>query len=410
MIALPSFAAEEVRRAFAKGATGAPRIGAEVELIAVDAESRRPVPFGGPGGVLELVRAAALAHGWREQPRPAYGAPAFDTNSGWISFEPGGQIEFSAAPGTSLSALVSVLQRAVTALADAADSAGIELLSVGVDPLTPVEATRLELDAHRYRAMQRHFDTIGCSGRRMMRQTASMQICVDVGDTPLARWRLLNALTPLLAAVFANSSLYDGATSGFQSFRRQIWASLDPARTGVAPPDTTTPDDYLEFALGAPAFLIADTARPARPAREALSDGAMSSEQWRAHLTTLFPEVRPRGYFEVRTVDALRPAWYAAPLVFLSGLVLDETNATLLATELPGASVEALVRAGRCGLADPSLAALGCQLAAMAVAGCRRLGERFVDGGTREQAEEFFTRYTARGLSPSFDASHIVPV
>ena len=49
-------------------------------------------------------------------------------------------------------------------------------------------------------------------------------------------------------------------------------------------------------------------------------------EDWHTHLSTLFPEVRPRGYLEVRTVDALPPEWYAAPMALLLGLAYDERS------------------------------------------------------------------------------------
>ena len=63
----------------------------------------------------------------------------------------------------------------------------------------------LQLDKPRYLAMQRHFDSIGPAGRRMMRRTASTQVCLDwwPGAAGLEQWRLLNLAGPFLAAAFA---------------------------------------------------------------------------------------------------------------------------------------------------------------------------------------------------------------
>ncbi len=82
---------------------------------------------------------------------------------------------------------------------------------------------------------------------------------------------------------------------------------------------------YADFALGAGAMLLGEDRRPAvrsptgwRPAPR--------WRGWRVHLTTLFPEVRPRGYFELRSCDALARAWLAAPLVFVCALALDDAS------------------------------------------------------------------------------------
>ena len=39
------------------------------------------------------------------------------------------------------------------------------------------------------------------------------------------------------------------------------------------------------------------------------------------HLTTLFPPVRPRGWFEVRYLDAQHPRWWPVPVVLLATAV-----------------------------------------------------------------------------------------
>jgi glutamate--cysteine ligase len=128
-------------------------------------------------------------------------------------------------------------------------------------------------------------------------------------------------------------------------------------------------------------------------------------DDWRTHLTTLFPEVRPKGFAEVRACDAVDPARYAAPLVLLAGIAYDP-RAAAEAGELVGAPDPALlVRAGRDGLRDPALAAAARDLADIAMGGARRLGPAFVSGAALEEAEAFFDAYTRRGRSPADDVS-----
>ena len=123
---------------------------------------------------------------------------------------------------------------------------------------------------------------------------------------------------------------------------------------------------------------------------------------WRTHLTTLFPEVRPRGHFEVRSCDAIDARWYAAPIVFLAGLAYDDIaarEASILAAES-----RALLRtAGESGLRDPSIARTARDLFQLALAGARRLGDAYCGGAALETAAEFFATYTARDRSPADD-------
>ncbi|MGI9189975.1 MAG: hypothetical protein ACR2F9_07500, partial [Longimicrobiaceae bacterium] len=134
----------------------------------------------------------------------------------------------------------------------------------------------------------------------------------------------------------------------------------------------------------------------------ALEQGATLAE-WRTHLSTLFPEIRPKGFVEVRSPDALPPEWYVAPFVLLAGIAYDPEALRTADALLGAANTELLAAAGERGLADPRIAAKSRQLWEIAFDGCRRLGTRFVDGATLERAADFAARYTARGRSPADD-------
>ncbi|MFN8572927.1 MAG: glutamate-cysteine ligase family protein [Gemmatimonadaceae bacterium] len=399
------------RHAFAPSGSGTRRVGAEVELIPVDAATRRPASIHHTAAdtapaTLPVLERLSRCHGWTEVHSPKAGVPEFHTpDGGRITFEPGGQIEFSAPPAASLTTLLDSLGRTVGLIRDALGNAGIDTLSVGVEPLNAIEDVPLQLSADRYRRMDAHFAHIGPHGARMMRQTASIQLCVDNGPSPTERWRLLNALTPYLVATFANSAVYEGTPTGHQSTRRGIWGALDPARTGlpIGAPDVHVAEVYADFALGA-ASLFAPNTEPPFPAFGArLREGDLTLADWHTHLTTLFPEVRPRGYFEVRSCDALPPAWYAAPLVMVTGLVYGPDGGRS-AMEIAGSPDPALLaRAGRCGVDDPQLAARSLQLAELGIAECAQLGPAFASDEVLETATAYFQRFTRRHRSPSHD-------
>jgi glutamate--cysteine ligase len=201
--ALAAHLGEEVFSAPPMASLTPRRIGAEVELIPVDAASGCPCPLESEEGpaTLPFLRHFGARRGWTEQ-RTAKGTPCFALRDGGVlSFEPGGQIEYSSSPGRSVSGLIERLRAVVVPLRAAAASEGISLLTVGIDPRTPVEDVPLRLGCPRYARMAEHFARIGPSGARMMRQTASVQISLDFDDEPWLRWRLLNSLAPFLTAM-----------------------------------------------------------------------------------------------------------------------------------------------------------------------------------------------------------------
>lgn len=280
-------------------------MGAELELIPTRSKSRRRVLIesGSDGkGSADIIRAASVGHDWREEV-DGYGAPSWMMpDGGRISYEPGGQIEISSPVLPSASDLATFLQDAVLRLRESARKADVELISSGVDPYNSLDAVPLELHAPRYEAMTRYFDSIGASGARMMRQTASLQVSVELGERPFERWALLNALAPYLIAEFANSPTYERTPTGYVSYRAHLWQTLDRTRTG------------LPFDAGDP---VGAYAHFAESAGRILDDDA-------AHLTTLFPEIRPRGYFEIRSMDSMEPDRIGEALQFISRIVHDD--------------------------------------------------------------------------------------
>ena len=259
--------------------------------------------------------------------------------SRYLGFEPGGQIELSLPCSPDATTLARDLRHVTDELNQYLAADGIRTHALPVDP-RPEHEVPLQLTTPRYVAMHRHFDSIGPAGRRMMRRTASTQICLDwwPGLAGAEQWRVLNLAGPFLAAAFARSTGPDG--------RLATWLDLDPARTGFddrllrgANPMTA----YSEFAAGAKVFV---TGGPAD------------------HLTTLFPPVRPRGtYLEVRFLDVQEPTAVEHLVATLAELLYDDDHRrrTLRALEPELLHLGEHWRAAALG--DPTTAARGQELA-----------------------------------------------
>jgi glutamate--cysteine ligase len=381
------------------------RVGAEVEFIPVESLTGRRCPIQGEGvtSTLPFLRRFGSRQGWRES-CTSKGTPCFSLPvGGTLTFEPGGQLEYSSPPCGSASALLNLLRSVVAPLRAAAADEGIELLTLGIDPINPIECAPLLVHAKRYARMAAYLERRGSAGARMMRQTAAFQISLDFDDEPWLRWRVLNAAAPYVVAIFANSPIYAGAPSGYQSTRAQVWRTLDPLRTGIPYAARDPVAAYLDFALAAPAILCPTVGGEHLPFSEWLSRAHPTETEWQDQLSTLFPEVRPRGHLELRSADSIAPHWYAAPIALATGILYHPGALRATADLLGTPDLGLLDRAGRFGLHDPAIASMAVDLFEVALQGCQCLGPGYFHPADLEQAEEFFEQYTRRGRSPADD-------
>ncbi len=330
---------------------------------------------------------------------------------GVISFEPGGQLEVSSACAADLPALVAATRADLAAVEGLLADAGLCFGAVALDPGRPPVRS---LDHPRYAAMEHHFDRFGPAGRTMMCSTASLQISLDAGfDSPgtsgaAQRWKRLHNLLPVLVAMFANSPFLHGLPNGWNSNRQRIWLAMDPTRTATVPPSADPRLAWARYALDALVLCIPSVTASWTAPRGLTMRNWLRGEGPRAatladleyHLTTLFPPVRPRGFLEIRVIDAQAGSDWE-PVTAMVTALMDDEHAADLAEEAcaPVASLSDPIRtAARHGLADPLLASAALRCAEAALMALPRLG---ADAATRSRAEDFVDRYTARGRCPA---------
>jgi glutamate--cysteine ligase len=326
--------------------------------------------------------------------------------SGRVTFEPGGQLELSTRPLPGVGAACAAAEADTAALARRLGRRDIELVGLGFDPVR--DAQRV-VRSPRYDSMERYFDRHGPHGRRMMCSTAAIQVNVALGAgaDPAGRWQRCHAAAPVLAAAFANSPIVNGQASGWRSARLATWAAMDPTRT--RPVGGTDPGSaWSAYALAARVMMVVRDDGVFAPLlstptlREWIEHG--SPEGWPTladvdyHLTTLFPPVRPRGWLEVRVIDALPDPWWRAA-VAVTAAVADERAArdVAAACSLTG---ELGDEAARHGLSHPILAAAARRLFRIASGLLPDLGG---DSVVASVVDEFEERYVLAGRSPADD-------
>ena len=296
-----------------------------------------------------------------------------------VTLEPGGQIELSTPPAPDVVSSIAALQADRAVLRSALATAGFGAAPIGADPARPLR----RINPHgRYVAMQQHFAAVGCAepGLAMMTATAALQVNLDAG--PAAGWgqRLgrIRELGPVLVALSACSPYLAGTASGWRSMRQEAWHGIDHSRS-----DPVSGDDpaaaWANYALQAPVMLVRDgagaTPVTARVPFAAWLDGPVdlgrrpTLDDLDYHLTTLFPPVRPRGYVEIRCLDALPDRWWPA-VAALTVILVDDPVAAERAAELCAPVRDERAAAARDGVGDPALRAAVSGCAEVAIDRC----------------------------------------
>ena len=371
------------------------RIGVELEWLTVDERDHQRPPS--PARTRAVLRAAQALRD--DDVLPA---------GSRLTFEPGGQLELSSPPETTVTGACQVAAADLAAARDALAASGIRLVGLGLDPVR--ECIRL-LDAPRYRAMEEYFDRLGDTGRSMMCRTAAVQINVGAGtgEQLHRRWHLAHTLGPALAAAFANSPLDGGMPSGWRSTRLAVWLALDRGRTAPADDGGHPADAWTRYVLDARVMLIRGADDRYVPLdrdltfaawmRDGHELGFPTIDDLEYHLTTLFPPVRAKGWLELRMIDALPDPWWRVPVAVASALLLDDATSGWAARI--GHGVAGLwTEAARHGLAFPALAEGARACFALAAEALPRVG---ADADTCALVAAYNDRWVARGRSPADD-------
>ncbi|MEV4631571.1 glutamate-cysteine ligase family protein [Micromonospora sp. NPDC049523] len=334
---------------------------------------------------------------------------------GRISVEPGGQVELSSAVGTGLPDCVDAVTGDLALVRAALAADGLRLETTGLDT---ERQPQLVTDQPRYLALATYHDRTGTAGRTVMCNTASVQVCVDAGDDSEGwlgyrrRWRLANAIGPVLLAAFANSPYVDGSGRRWVSYRQALRFGTDASRTRAPRAAADPRTAWARYALDARVAVIA---RP-DPLPWLVPVGGLTMRDWLAghgprpvtlddlerHLATLVPPVRPRGYLEFRMIDQQPGDGWLVPAAVTTALMDDRAaaHAAAEATAQLGylRPQRAWLTSAREGLGNPALRAAALICFTAAAGALPRLG---APARIRAAVDDFLDRYVTQGRCPA---------
>jgi len=328
----------------AKPASGA-KIGIECEIFGVFKDTGKPLPYLGKIGIEQMLRELAYAFGYEPILDESH-IIALQKNGTVISLEPGGQVELSASPTDSLHDVKTQLDEFFFQLKTIAHFVGpITWIASGIQPFASLE----DIDwvpKRRYRIMAQYLGVRGKKAHDMMKRTATNQLNLDYFSEKdaIGKMRLSLAITPIAAAMFANSSISKGKVTGFLSERLNIWRQTAPERCGLILDlicQHCSFEDYLNYVLDVPMMFFVRARKwivtrnlTFRKFIEHGWQGYFPTEaDFELHLSTIFTDARFKQYLEIRGMDGQRRHLIPSVYAFWKGILYD-SEASAAANQL----------------------------------------------------------------------------
>ena len=340
-----------------------------------------------------------------------------------LTFEPGGQIEYSSRCYDNTAEAVSAITANQRMIAKLLQEHAIDLLAIGINPWHTVDEIGLQITKPHYLALDAHFADLGSQGQRMMRQTCTNQVNLDCGTdqrTMAKRYLAANYIAPYAAAIFANSGVWDRSKTTMPGFRTAIWRETDKSRTGVADlsrlgrelTKQACVDSYFDFAMQA---LVIRRGVKGVTFAEWLADGIDGQypviDDFQKHLYTLFPEVRPRGrYLEIRSLDSQAFVWQFVPLTFYVSLLYRDEALDQVIDRLATNNWQGNMQLACQGLSvdDRQFVDRAKWLMELAISGIPLLPALGADKDCQERIVRFYEFFTLKGKSPASDIQTVV--
>ncbi len=410
-------------------------VGLEIEMLAYRRDSLQStspflLPLRGKNSLSSILNTAAKNQGWRAEHLPGEENVVFKVDlddADQLTFEPGGQLEFSSKPYPCLTEAVQRMEKVQGILDAEFGAADSSFIQMGYNPWATADEIGLQMTKPRYRAMDKYFRTIGPYGPQMMRQTCTIQVNLDFGDneeTLARRYLAANLVAPIATAIFANSPLTKGKYNGHHTFRSHIWREIDNTRAGyprlqhlhtiaqkldkascVAAYEESVMNAHVVF-VEALDYMVPEKKITFREWMEHGIHGVKPTmDDFKTHLSLHFLEVRPRGFLELRSIDCQSRVWQRVPAAFYTALLYDKTTTeSLINLLLP--YVEKLPRfleKSYHGLQDNEMAALAEKVMALVAAGFKHLPVCFGGETTRTALETFYALFTEKKRTPADD-------
>ena len=255
--------------------------------------------------------------------------------NGIYSLEPGGQLEWSSPPYENLNDLSIAQLRHRKLLDDVTGHHDLIVLHWGLEPILFPDDIDL-IHQSKYQLMNDHMEKVNTHGKWMMRNTASIQVNIDITGKKDAEKMgfLADCLHPVCAYLFANSPFYKNEPAGTKNIRNIIWEQTDNHRCrNLVDHGISSPNDfiknYIDYMMDIPGIFQLNAKNVLENTDGTLGDrleylyanGKIRNADIQLALHQVFTNVRYKHLVEVRGADRPPLGHELAPIAFWTGLL-----------------------------------------------------------------------------------------
>ena len=254
-----------------------------------------------------------------------------------ITLEPGNQIELSGEKLKNIHQTCAESQEYIFELNQSLKRLNLVLISSGFDPISKIEEVPSN-PKNRYELMTKIMPLFGKLSLDMMYRTCGTQVNIDYTSEKdfSKKFFVVNRLTPVTIALFANSGIVEKNKSGFLSYRSYAWQNTYRGGLPKIFLENLDFEKYADFSLNYPMLFIKREDKYLDAKNKTFKnfiDGDIekvtpNKEDVADHLSTIFTENRLKKYIEIRSMDACGWDCLCAGPAFFIGLLygnLDET-------------------------------------------------------------------------------------
>ena len=253
-----------------------------------------------------------------------------------ITLEPGNQIELSGEKLKNIHQTCAESQEYIFELNQSLKKLNLVLISSGFDPISKIEKVPSN-PKNRYELMTKIMPLFGKLSLDMMYRTCGTQVNIDYTSEKdfSKKFFVVNRLTPVTIALFANSGIVEKNKSGYLSYRSYAWQNTYRGGLPKIFLENLDFEKYADFSLNYPMLFIKREDKYLDAKNKTFKnfiDGDVekvtpNKQDVADHLSTIFTENRLKKYIEIRSMDACGWDCLCAGPAFFIGLLygnLDE--------------------------------------------------------------------------------------
>ena len=316
---------DQIEAHILSGCTNNPKraIGAEIETILYNRNGERiPVDRGAEYSATDLLE--AIDSGCRDM-------NTFVT----CSLEPGGQVEWASRPAFNIHDIQNEWNDIQTILKKVCTENELSVVDLALDPIYSPNDIKL-INHRKYQLMNDRFLTTGKKGQWMMRNSASVQVNLDLVDKQDAEecGFIADCISPLAAVLFSNAPFMNNRPLGYENIRYRIWEDTDPSRCGHfldhgIQGAAGLLNQFCHYILDVPVIFTS----PDKNGHVGFYDGTikqwlesttennkLNSEDIKTALHQIFTHGRYKTVLEIRSTDRPPKGFELAPIAFWQAL------------------------------------------------------------------------------------------